>query len=89
MPSPEHLGKFVNLNPFYQDIYVYYIASSNIKFMGNIILNCDLEEIPNWVRSSVENVIYSKSQAQVVIFSSKRVKDCHPYLLNDVAVEQF
>ena len=57
--------------------------------MGNIILNCDLEEIPNWVRSSVENVIYSKRQAQVVIFSSKRVKDCHPYLLNDVAVEQF
>lgn len=25
----------VNLDPFYQDIYVYYIASSNIKYMGN------------------------------------------------------
>ena len=47
----------------------------------NIMLNCDLEKILNWVCSSVENVIYCKKQAQV-IFSSKRVKDCHLCLLN-------
>ena len=52
-------------------------------------LNNDLEKIPNWAHQwKMSFNPDPKKQAQEVIFSRKRVKDCHPSVFfNDTIVE--
>ena len=73
-------------------LLVIHLFFSNVKYVNvpTDQLNSDLEKISNWAHQwKMSFNPKPKKQAQEVIFSRKRVKDCHPSVFfSDTIVEQ-